>query len=1007
MTEQADRIMETTIDGFVRDIAARYGDVLSSRYEELEGIPQTPESILPRLEYLQRSHPSTRDITLGIGFCRLALHEPRASEAFEFLSSVTPSPLARFFLLITRMRFGAHDRAFVELRALLRETAVIFPDIAFSLFSAVAEANRCSGWCAMLPDGRLVVGLPDHAAHDLILRHDGKERPADLALLTRLSGYQVWAIGNFILPPHLPRIDILQEGRDLLGSGIDSRTVWAFEGFIEGTAEGLSGWCRYPNNPGAADQIHVRAVQDDHMLFDATVGLPDDETLQPEKPRTDFVIPWQALLGARTPAVKVTDRLGRAFYGSPLDPLAGGRYARTQAEWVASLFPSAHPTAVRPSFNQPFPTLYTPLFTVPEAAAPTIPARQVAVIIPVYRGYEVTRTCITLVLQHRGPNERIVIVNDCSPDERIIAFLDTLAGLDGVTVLTNARNGGFTFSANRGLRAVERDEDAILLNSDTLPPPHWIAALRRTVYRAPDIGTATPLSNAATIFSYPNAHGQNPVPAYEEVIETAERLAACENDALIDVPTAHGYCMYIRADCLHQTGLLREDVFAQGYGEENDFSRRAAALGWRHVACLQTFVGHAEGQSFSAVRNDLIRRNLATLNGLHPGYDRMVQVWQARDPLRPLRRDLDLSRLRHAIAGRPVVALLTHDRQGGVQRFVTERAGENLAAGHVPLILSPHRSGSGDTGWTIIPFLPEDYPNITAPRKGAELRTLLLDLGCDRIEIHSYIGSGIRDVHWVSRSGIDYAVYLHDYSWFCPRITLVSHNNLYCGEPAHDVCQRCIADLGPLNSDDAPLDLLRDLSDDLFRRAGAIIASCQDVADRYRRHIDTPITLGQWEPPVPTRPATFLPKAPDEIRRILLIGAIGIEKGYNILLALARHVADHALPMRFVIIGYTCDDPRLLATGVVEITGRYGEHELAALIRRHPCDWGFLPAIWPETWSYILTEFWRQNVPVITFDIGAPAARVRATGTGLTVPLHLPIASLATVLLTPWLLRIH
>ncbi|MFT8776300.1 MAG: glycosyltransferase, partial [Gluconacetobacter liquefaciens] len=176
---------------------------------------------------------------------------------------------------------------------------------------------------------------------------------------------------------------------------------------------------------------------------------------------------------------------------------------------------------------------------------------------------------------------------------------------------------------------------------------------------------------------------------------------------------------------------------------------------------------------------------------------------------------------------------------------------------------------------------------------------------------------------------------------------------------------------------------------------------------RDRRHIATPITQGQWEPPVPTRPATFLPKAPDEIRRILLIGAIGIEKGYNILLALARHVADHALPMRFVIIGYTCDDPRLLATGVVEITGRYGEHELAALIRRHPCDWGFLPAIWPETWSYILTEFWRQNVPVITFDIGAPAARVRATGTGLTVPLHLPIASLATVLLTPWLLRIH
>ncbi|MBB2169743.1 glycosyltransferase [Gluconacetobacter aggeris] len=1005
--------MEQTINRFVRDMSDRHGRVLSSRHDGLADLSETPEVLLPRLEYLQRSHPSARDITLGIGFCRLALDEPRASEAFEFLSSVTLSPLARFFLLITRMRFGAPDRAFVELRALLRETAVIFPDIAFPLFSAIAEANRCSGWCAMLPDGRLVAGLPEHAAHDLVLRHDGEEQSAELALLARPPGYQVWEIGNFVLPPHLPRIDILHEGRGLLGSGIDSRTVWTFEGFVEGAAEGLSGWCRYPNNLEASDHILVRTVEDNRTLFDGEIGPPDDgpqdSLLQAEKPRTDFLLPWQDMEGPTTPAVTVTDRFGRALYGSPIDPLAGGRYARTQAEWVATRFASAYPASARPTFNQPFPTLYAPRFAVPEADAPAIPTRKVAVIIPVYRGYEVTRTCITLVLQHRGANERVVIINDCSPDERITAFLDTLATLDGVTVLTNARNGGFTFSSNRGLRAVERDEDAILLNSDTLPPPHWIDALRRTVYRAADIGTATPLSNAATIFSYPSADGQNPVPSYEEVIETAEQLAACGCDALIDVPTAHGYCMYIRAECLHQTGLLREDVFAQGYGEENDFSRRAAALGWRHVACLETFVGHAEGQSFSAVKSDLVRRNLAILNGLHPGYDRMVQEWLARDPLGAFRRDLDLARLRHAIAGRPVVALLTHDRQGGVQRFVTERARDNLAAGHVPLVVSPHRAGNGakDAGWRVIPFLPEDYPNITLPRQGAELHTLLRALGCDRIEIHSYIGAGIRDVHWVSRSGIDYAVYLHDYSWFCPRITLVSHNNLYCGEPARDVCQRCIADLGPLNSDDAPLDLLRDLSDDLFRRAGAIIASCQDVADRYRRHIDAPITLGQWEPPVPTRPATFLPKAPDEIRRILLIGAIGIEKGYNILLALARHVADHALPMRFVIIGYTCDDARLLATGVVEITGRYGEHELAALIRRHPCDWGFLPAIWPETWSYILTEFWRQNVPVITFDIGAPAARIRATGTGLTVPLHLPIASLATVLLTPWLLRIH
>ena len=42
----------------------------------------------------------------------------------------------------------------------------------------------------------------------------------------------------------------------------------------------------------------------------------------------------------------------------------------------------------------------------------------------------------------------------------------------------------------------------------------------------------------------------------------------------IDVPSANGFCVYIRHDCLASVGLLREDLFAQGYCEENDFCLR-------------------------------------------------------------------------------------------------------------------------------------------------------------------------------------------------------------------------------------------------------------------------------------------------------------------------------------------------------------------------------------------------------------------------------------------------
>jgi GT2 family glycosyltransferase len=74
-------------------------------------------------------------------------------------------------------------------------------------------------------------------------------------------------------------------------------------------------------------------------------------------------------------------------------------------------------------------------------------------------------------------------------------------------------------------------------------------------------------------------------------------LAAQVNHEVIEVPTGHGFCLYMRAQCLAETGPLREDLFAQGYGEENDFCMRARHLGWRHVAVPSVFVAHCEFRS--------------------------------------------------------------------------------------------------------------------------------------------------------------------------------------------------------------------------------------------------------------------------------------------------------------------------------------------------------------------------------------------------------------------------
>ena len=121
-----------------------------------------------------------------------------------------------------------------------------------------------------------------------------------------------------------------------------------------------------------------------------------------------------------------------------------------------------------------------------------------------------------------------------------------------------------------------------------------------------------------------------------------------------------------------------------------------------------------------------------------------------------------------------------------------------------------------------------------------------------------------------------------------------------------------------------------------------------------------------------------------------MVGAIGVEKGFGVLLDCARDAAARALGLSFTVIGYTTDDDALLATGRVFVTGEFTRAEAARLIRAQGAHMAFLPSVWPETWCYALTDIWQAGLSAAVFDIGTPAGRVRAHGRGWVLPLGLP-----------------
>jgi glycosyltransferase involved in cell wall biosynthesis len=506
------------------------------------------------------------------------------------------------------------------------------------------------------------------------------------------------------------------------------------------------------------------------------------------------------------------------------------------------------------------------------------------------------------------------------------------------------------------------------------------------------------------------------------MLDRIDRMAAKANGgAVVDIPTSVGFCMYIRHDCRAETGPFREDIFAQGYGEENDFCLRARHLGWRHVAATGVFVGHVGGQSFRGARAHLLRRNLALLERLHPGYHELVAQHVAADPLAEARRRLDLARWRARPAatdkaGGAAVILITHDEGGGVERQVGVRARALMAQGLRPIILKPAANG----GCRVVPgagsedVWASDFPNLRyrIPEQLPELVSLLRRERPVHVELHHQLGHHHELLSLPARLGVPMDVFVHDYATICPRVTLVTVSNRYCGEPEAVQCEACIADLGSRLQEEIPVaDLRRRTAADLAAARQVFFPSA-DTQKRLRRYM--PGLRGvvtPWETEAPSRDkrpgagggmrreATRSAPRRGPRRRVAVIGAIGTEKGYDVLLDCARDAARRDLPLEFIVIGYTHDDVRLIDTGRAEITYRFLPDEAIAEITAQHADIAFIPSIWPETWCFALSDAWAAGLKTVVFDIGTQAERVRATDNGWVLPLALPPAGINNALI--------
>ncbi|MBI5870215.1 MAG: glycosyltransferase [Actinobacteria bacterium] len=611
------------------------------------------------------------------------------------------------------------------------------------------------------------------------------------------------------------------------------------------------------------------------------------------------------------------------------------------------------------------------------------------IVVPVYGGLEESRACLESLLEHgqETPFE-IIVVNDASPDAALAAYVEELSGGGKVTLLTNEANIGFVGSANLGMM-MHPDRDVVLLNSDTEVNGDWLDRLRRCAKAHPKAGTVTPFSNNATICSYPRFLEDNPLPAESVLAELDDLFAEVNRGRSILLPTAIGFCTYITRRCLDTTGYLDSMHFGRGYGEENDFSIRAAIAGFEHRLCGDVFVYHAGGASFGDEAASASDAAQETLRRRHPQYEPLIHSHFREDPARELRRRVDIARL--AASKRRRLMLVTHRLGGGTEKFVRELAGL-LEPELEVLIMRPRDMDCVGIEWA---RTGEEFNAFfNWPRDYGEMVGFLKDIGVERLHFHHLVEYGEQVLRLPADLGVAYDFSIHDYYSICPLYNLISTDGRYCGEPDAAGCAVCLSEHEALAGLD--IDDWRGRWAGLISGADRVIVPSNDVSERLRRYFPEANFVYLPHPEAEEvieivsgkTGVDRLAKAGGEIRqagvgagqrrsiKVLVLGELSVAKGARLLEACAADAAARELPLNFRVLGWAREKLRQEPEIPLFIMGPYDDSQLDDLIERERADIIFFPALWPETYSYTLSAAMRSGLAVAAPRLGAFSERL-------------------------------
>ena len=623
------------------------------------------------------------------------------------------------------------------------------------------------------------------------------------------------------------------------------------------------------------------------------------------------------------------------------------------------------------------------------------------IIIPIYNAIEYVQKCVESVRKNTDLiNNGLILIDDKSPDDRIKEYLNQLnkeIQNENITILYNEQNLGFVGTVNKGMQYSKND--VLLLNSDTEVSENWLDNMKKCAYSESNVATVTALSNNATLASVPIGLQANNLPDNLSFEDYARAVSNNSIRKYPQIPTAHGFCMYIRRNVLDNVGYFDAETFGKGYGEENDFSYRCMDYGYKHLLCDDVIIYHKESQSFTDSKKDLIDKNLKILKDRYPSYVSKTDLWLKHFPIKDICQNVKYT---INLANKQNILFVIHD---------WSNIGENVGGTtlHCMDLISSlrheyniHVLAPEGNLYKVHSYFKEDeevlnfkrihnnigITNLYDKEYGILISKILDGLNIDIIHIHHMKDHYFDIIDIAKEKGIKTIYTIHDFYCLCPSINMLYNMEECCLDSKQKNCKECLKNKFGINND--VIGLWQSRWNEFLSKVDLILTpskSTKEIVENIYDNIDCRAIEHGINI---TKQASNL--SLDDKMNIAFVGVMAKHKGAEIVQSLIKDIKDGSIT--FHLFGDSEYSVLKKESNNYKYHGKYKREELPKLLNDNKIHLVCNLSIWPETYSYTLTETISCGVPVLSYDIGAVAERINKNGFGWTVPINSSIKEL-------------